>query len=151
MASEQKTGGCLCGAVRFTAWLEGTHFGVCHCEMCRKWTGSALMGITVPVENVVWHGKEHIAKRQSSAWAERAWCRECGSGLYYRVTVEGPMFGTVELPVGILDDANGLMMANEIYIDHKPDSYAFAGEGRNVLTRAECHAKFPMLAEGAAG
>jgi hypothetical protein len=39
-------------------------------------------------------------------------------------------------------------MTNEIYIDKKPDSYAFAGEGRNVLTRAEVVARFPLLAEG---
>lgn len=151
MASEQRTGGCLCGAVRFSARLESTRFGVCHCEMCRRWTGSALMGITVPVGNVTWTGEGHIAKRQTSAWAERAWCRECGSGLYYRVTVEGPMFGNLELPAGILDDANGLTLVNEIYVDEKPDSFAYAGEGRNQLSRAEVHARFPMLAGGATG
>jgi hypothetical protein len=46
----------------------------------------------------------------------------------------------------LFDDANGLTMTNEIYIDHKPDSYAFAGEGRQVLTRAQCVEKFPLLA-----
>lgn len=146
MASNERSGGCLCGAVRFAARLTRTTFGVCHCEMCRRWTGSALMGLTVPVENVTWSGADHIAKRQTSAWAERAWCAECGSGLYYRVTVEGPMFGNLELPVGILDDANGLTLVNEIYIDEKPDSFAYVGEARNVLTRAEVHARFPMLA-----
>jgi hypothetical protein len=44
------------------------------------------------------------------------------------------------------DDANGLTMTNEIYIDRKPDSYAFAGKGRQVLTRAQCVEKFPLLA-----
>jgi hypothetical protein len=39
-------------------------------------------------------------------------------------------------------------MTNEIYIDFKPDSYAFAGEGRKVLTRADCVARFPLLASG---
>ena len=56
------------------------------------------------------------------------------------------MFGNLELPVGILDDANGLTLVNEIYIDEKPDSFAYVGEARNVLTRAEVHARFPMLA-----
>jgi hypothetical protein len=50
------------------------------------------------------------------------------------------------LPIGSLDDASGLTMTNEIYIDMKPDSFAFAGEGRNVMTRADCIAKFPLLA-----
>ena len=146
MTSEARTGGCLCGAVRFTARLTRSSFGVCHCQMCRRWTGSALMGVTVPVENVVWTGAEHIATRQTSAWAMRAWCEDCGSGLYYRITSEGPMSANYELPVGILDDANGLTLVNEIYVDEKPDSFAYAGEGRTVLTRAEVHAKFPILA-----
>ena len=72
MTSEARTGGCLCGAVRFTARLTRSSFGVCRCQMCRRWTGSALMGITVPEAEVVWQGAEHIAKRQTSAWAERA-------------------------------------------------------------------------------
>lgn len=141
-----REGGCLCGAVRFRARLTGTNFGVCHCPMCRKWTGSALLGITVPTANVEWQGAENIAKRQSSGWAERAWCANCGSPVWFRVTVGGPYAGNLELPVGTFDDANGLTMTNEIYIDHKPDSYAFAGTGRNVLTRAQCVEKFPLLA-----
>lgn len=144
--SLEREGGCLCGAVRFTARLTGTNFGVCHCPMCRKWTGSALLGITVPEGNVVWSGAEHIATRQSSGWGERAWCRECGSGIWFRVTVDGPLAGKVELPVGLFDDANGLTMTNEIYIDHKPDSYALAATDRQVLTRAQCVEKFPLLA-----
>ena len=144
--SLDRDGGCLCGAVRFKARLTGTKFGVCHCPMCRKWTGSALLGITVPEGNVAWTGLGHVARRQSSPWAERAWCADCGSALWFRVTVDGPYAGNLELPVGTFDDANGLAMANEIYIDFKPDSYAFAGEGRQVLTRAQFVEKFPLLA-----
>lgn len=141
-----RTGGCLCGAVRFKARLTGTEFGVCHCPMCRKWTGSALLGITVPEGNVEWTGAEHIARRQSSARGERAWCAECGSALWFRVTVDGPYAGNLELPVGLFDDANGLTLTNEIYIDMKPDSFAFAATDRQVLTRAQCVEKFPLLA-----
>jgi hypothetical protein len=144
--SLEREGGCLCGAVRFKATLTGTNFGVCHCPMCRKWTGSALLGMTVPEGNIVWTGAEHIAVRQSSSWGERAWCRECGSHLWFSVTVPGKYAGNRELPIGLFDDANGLTMTNEIYIDRKPDSYAFAGKGRQVLTRAQCVEKFPLLA-----
>jgi len=144
--SLDREGGCLCGAVRFRARLTETSFGACHCPMCRKWTGSALLGITVPEGNVDWTGIEHVARRQSSAWGERAWCADCGSALWFRVTVDGPYAGNVELPVGLFDDANGLVLTNEIYIDHKPDSYAFAATERQVLTRADCVARFPLLA-----
>lgn len=143
-----RTGGCLCGAVRFTARGVGEAFGACHCDMCRRWTGSALLGITVPEGNVTWDGEEHIARRRSSAWAERAWCAECGSGLWFRVTIESPYLGNLELPIGLFDDASGLTMTNEIYIDHKPDSFAYAGAGRTLMTRADCVAKFAVLNGG---
>ncbi|THD85368.1 GFA family protein [Aliigemmobacter aestuarii] len=140
-----RVGGCLCGAVRFEATLPHLNFGACHCEMCRRWTGSALLGISVPAENVVWTGEDHIATRQTSGWAKRAWCRDCGSNLWFRVTAPGPYADQIELPIGLLDDAGGLTMTNEIYIDHKPDSFAYAGEGRTVMTRADCVAKFSLL------
>lgn len=139
---EHRSGGCLCGAVRFAAMLTKTEFGACHCEMCRRWTGSALLGITVPEGNVTWQGAEHVATRQTSDWAARAWCRECGSGLWFKVTDGGPWSGNLELPIGLFDDADGLTMTNEIYIDHKPDSFAYAGAGRSLMTRADCMAKF---------
>ncbi len=117
----EREGGCLCGAVRFQAVLTGTNFGVCHCPMCRKWTGSALLGITVPDANVAWTGLEHVAKRQSSPWGERAWCADCGSALWFRVTVDGPYAGNVELPIGTFDDANGL---------HRPQARQLCLRGR---------------------
>lgn len=141
-----RTGGCLCGAVRFTARLTKTTFGACHCEMCRRWTGSALLGITLPTGNIAWSGEAHIATRQTSPWAMRAWCRECGSNLFFRVTADTQWSGDTELPIGLFDDPNGLEMSNEIYIDHKPDSYAYAGADRNVMTRQDCIDKFSLLA-----
>jgi len=143
-----RAGGCLCGAVRFVAKDVRDDFGACHCEMCRRWTGSALLGVTVPEGNVTWEGAAQIATRQTSGWAERAWCRECGSGLWFRVTMEGAYSGNYELPIGLFDDANGMVMGNEIYIDHKPDSYAYVGAGRKLMTRADCALKFAVLNGG---
>lgn len=140
-----RTGGCLCGKVRFSARDVPDTYGACHCEMCRRWTGSALLGVTVPRSNVSWDGTEHMGLIQSSSWAERAFCRHCGTGLYFHVTLEGAYSGDLELPIGLFDDPNGLTMTSEIYIDHKPDSYAFAGEGRSLMTRADCVAKFGVL------
>lgn len=135
----------MCGAVRFTATGVPAKSGACHCEMCRRWTGSALVGVSVPAGNVTWQGEEHIARIQSSPWAERAWCGKCGSGLWFRVTMESDYSDDIELPLGLFDDPNGFEMTSEIYIDHKPDSFAYAGDGRTVLTRQQCVEKFAML------
>lgn len=136
-----RTGQCMCGAVRFSARDVPDTFGACHCEMCRRWTGSALLGITVPVASVEWQGEAHIRTLQSSDWAERAWCQRCGTGLYYHVTLDGPMSANYEIPVGLLDDLSGLEMDSEIYIDHKPHAYAYAGE-RKRMTRKQILEKF---------
>ncbi len=139
----QRDGGCLCGAVRFSAGLTSYSFGACHCEMCRRWTGSALLAISVPDANVTWQGSDQIARFQSSDWAERANCRVCGSALFYRVTSDGPGAGNVELPVGLFDDPNGLEFDSEIYFDLKPDCYAYAGT-RPRLNRQQTLARFGL-------
>ena len=138
------TGRCLCGAVTFEAVDVARKAGICHCEMCRRWTGSSLVEVSVPEAQVTWAG-ETIRVYSSSDWGERAFCSRCGTGLYFRVTQAGEWAGNYDIPLGILDDPDGFDLSHEIFIDQKPDSYAFAGEGRVVLTRAECVAKFPTL------
>ncbi len=139
----------MCGAVRFTARDVPTDFGACHCEMCRRWTGSALLGVTVPEGNVSWDDETHLKRIASSHWAERGFCDQCGSGMFFRVTMQGEWSGNLEFPIGVFDDPNGFVMRNEIYIDHKPDGFAYAGEGRKLMTRADCVAKFAVLDEEA--
>ncbi|MGI3169731.1 GFA family protein [Pseudooceanicola sp. C21-150M6] len=148
MSFPEKSGGCLCGRVRFTARNVPEEASLCHCELCRRWTGSALVGVALPIDNVTWSTKQPIATGGIKDWAERAWCDHCGSHLWFRVTEPGPWSEEIELPLGLFDDPSGFTIAAEIYIDHKPDSYAYRGaEDRKVLTRADCVAAFPTLAE----
>ena len=143
-----RAGGCLCGAVRFTARLDRTGFGVCHCKMCQRWSGGPFAAITVPGDGVDWQGAEAIGRIRSSDWAERGWCTLCGSGLFYRITAPGPHAGDWEIPIGLFDDANGLTLEREIFIDRKPDSYALAGH-HQTMTEAEVIALYGSTSEGA--
>ena len=142
-----RSGQCMCGAVRFTATEVPDTFGACHCEMCRRWTGSALLGATVPLTSITWEGEAHIGRLQSSDSAELAWCRRCGSCLYYRVTLDGPMGENCEIPVGLFDDSAGMVLNSEIYIDHKPGGYAYEGD-HSRLTRKEILAKYGIAEDG---
>jgi hypothetical protein len=45
----QLTGGCLCGAVRYTAEADQTGAIICHCTDCQKFTGAAFAAL-VPVQ-----------------------------------------------------------------------------------------------------
>ncbi len=141
-----KTGRCPCGAVRFEADAVPDTFIICHCEMCRRWQGSAVLGVVVPDEGLRWSGTERVAERQTTSWAKRAWCRDCGTGVYLKSTLdEGKDGEATEIPLGIFDDASGFRPSDEIWIDHKPDSYAFVDMGQALHTRAECIETMPYF------
>ena len=135
MASTE--GGCLCGAIRYKLAEAPTAYGACHCAMCRKFTGGASFGIEVPPGGMTWdQGEDRVATFQSSDWAERGFCPTCGTSLFWRLTMDGPAKGLTILSAGTLDDMGGMAFSNEVYIDHKPESYAFAGD-RTRMTEAE--------------
>jgi hypothetical protein len=134
-------GHCLCGAVSFEADVEKRESHACHCEMCRRWSGSAMLAVSVPEAALRIEGAERIRTYRSSDWAERAWCDACGSNLWYRITADGPYLGGHEICLGLFDTPDDLPLAKEIYIDRKTSSFAFAGE-RATMTQAEVEAMF---------
>lgn len=137
----------MCGAVSISAEAARPSVGACHCDMCRRWTSSMLMTISAAPGSVQVSGP--VKTFTSSDWAERAFCDTCGSALWYRVTAEGPMHGQYQLAAGLFDNAGGHPLSLELYIDKKPDGYAFAGE-RRQMTEAEVLAIFAPSEEGEA-
>lgn len=135
------TGQCLCGAVKITLTADHTEIGICHCSMCRRWTGGPNMAINVG-QDIEIEGKENVTAYRSSDWAERAFCRTCGSSLYYRM-VEADAYIVY---AGLLDDQSGLSLESQIFIDEKPDFYDFANETKN-MTGAEVLAMFAPPAD----
>ncbi|MFK7874431.1 MAG: GFA family protein [Paracoccaceae bacterium] len=131
-----KSGGCLCGAVRFEITSEVTETGACHCGMCRKVSGGVFLGVEVPAEAFAFTSDNKGAVYSSSTWAERGFCSACGSSLYYRVTAPGPHQGTWHVGLGSLDDPNDVTLTGEIFIDLKPSGYAFAGD-THKMTEAQ--------------
>ncbi|MEO0681468.1 MAG: GFA family protein [Pseudomonadota bacterium] len=137
-----KTGRCACGAVRWTALLSPAA-GACHCGMCRRWAGGPFMGV-MAAEFEVTEGAEHLKIWASSDWAERGFCAQCGSSLFYRLTLDGPLKGEVHVGAGGVDDPEGLEWAVEVFTEAQPGFYAFAGDAAR-LTEAELMA---MMGEG---
>ena len=41
-AIEERTGGCVCGAVRFRTTAETSRITICHCTWCQRCTGTAF-------------------------------------------------------------------------------------------------------------
>ncbi|WP_318841326.1 GFA family protein [Pectobacterium brasiliense] len=106
--------------------------GVCHCGMCQTWGGGPLMAVECKDPAIKIEGEENITVWQSSEWAERAFCRVCGTHLFYRLR------GTdaYEIPAGFFADEANKKMVTQIYIDNKPSYYSFA-EKTPMLTEQE--------------
>jgi len=130
-AGTQRTGQCLCGAVRFRASLKNHSLGVCHCSMCRRATAGPFFTVdcdtSVEVED-----ETHLASYQSSAWGERRFCARCGTPLFWRMR-DGSMD---VVSAFALDDLSGMRFDHQVFIDEKPDFYSFAEETR-TLTGAQ--------------
>lgn len=141
-----KTGQCLCGAVKFTARDVSTLFGACYCDMCKRWAGGRWMGVQVKEDNVDISGAEAVTTCKTSQWAERAFCNKCGSSLWYRIT-DGPDTEFLSLGVGLLDSTDDLKLAWEFYVDRKTCAYDFPEE-RKQLTEADVIKMFTPSDEG---
>lgn len=139
-----RTGGCLCGAVRFTATPTTHEVDACHCGMCRRWTGGVYMA--APCEGVTMEDEAATGVYRSSDYGERVFCKTCGSSLVWRMQ-DG---SSAHVSVSALDDLSGFVLAQEIFIDEKPAVYDFANDTRK-LTGAEFAAKFEVDQEPSGG
>ncbi|MEL6831118.1 MAG: GFA family protein, partial [Pseudomonadota bacterium] len=114
-------GHCLCGAVQ----LEGRgnpKIDVCHCGMCRHWHGGPGIAVMFAEGVQIVAGQNHIRKYKSSDIAERAFCTNCGSTLYYHLLGEEIIHSA---QAGLFDLPEGLRIGEEIFVDDQPDYYRF--------------------------
>lgn len=128
---------CLCGAVRFTVTPQKTEMGVCHCEMCRRWSGGVFMA--VECRDLVVENGGSLSVFASSEWAERGFCRVCGSSLFWRM--RDGHGGHLAVAFQSFEDQGSFAFTKEIFIEEKPPQYDFAGE-RARKTGAEIMAAF---------
>lgn len=84
MDRETWTGGCQCGAVRYQLMETPSNPCICHCRMCQKQFGNffgAFAGVATPNFRLT---RGTPGTFLSSDDAERGFCRDCGTPLYYR-------------------------------------------------------------------
>lgn len=114
-----RTGGCLCGAVRYEATGALRDVVVCHCRMCRKahghigaYTAAARDALRlVEARGLKWY--------RSSAQARRGFCSECGATLFW----DGDGRDTMSIAAGTLDEPTGLATALQIHVASAGDYY----------------------------
>jgi hypothetical protein len=117
------SGHCLCQKVLISIPKVSEIVTACHCKMCQRFFGSSVLYLDgLKSEEFAIFG-ESIKVYQSSAWAERAFCDNCGSSLYYHSLEDDDFY---YFPVGLFDDLSQAVLKNEIFYDCKPDFYHFA-------------------------
>jgi hypothetical protein len=100
-------GSCLCGGVRFEVdppFIQASH---CHCERCRKNSGTAMLTQTrVRREQFrLLRGSELIKVYGKGEGAVKAFCMNCGSSLFGGDWPDGQQ---VSIRMGAFDDDPGI-------------------------------------------
>jgi len=130
------TGRCLCGACSFTATPEALQGAICHCVQCQKWSGGIFMSVECGASTVFKEGAP-VGTYASSEWAERLFCKDCGTTLVWQMK-DGTHQGVA---IAAFDDQDVFSVSREIFIDCKPAAYAMAGNLAQ-FTEAETMAQF---------
>lgn len=127
------SGGCNCGQVRFEIEGEPLRVGICHCETCRKQSGSAFSFFGIwPRTSVTLSGE--LRCWQCRAGGER-FCPNCGSALF--CWEEGS--DQIEIKLGTLDDPpSALAPSYELWtFRREPWLAAQKGAGQHIRDRAK--------------
>jgi hypothetical protein len=118
------TGGCQCGAVRYTLYAEPTNPHVCHCRMCQKAFGSYFAPLAgVPLNDLAWtRGTPGTFK--SSEAVERGFCRDCGRPLFFRYVGQN----RISVSLGSLDEPARVAPAKQVGIESRLPFIATLGD-----------------------
>lgn len=125
--SEEKqvraTGHCLCGAVRYEVRGPLRAGTACHCEQCRRSTGS-LWHATAAYKDTLRIADDEGCLRWyvSSDHGRRGFCSRCGSTLFFDPVETERM----AIALGTVDQPTGLRLENHIFVREKADYYDIA-------------------------
>ncbi len=111
------TGGCLCGAVRYTASRDPVLVAHCHCDDCRRATGSGFAtNVFFRDEDMtVLQGatKSYRHTADSGNIMIKEFCPDCGSQLFGSSSGRP---GVKAVKVGSIDDARAIEPQVEVFV-----------------------------------
>jgi hypothetical protein len=112
------TGSCLCGKVVFEIEGDFERFLLCHCERCRKDTGSAhaanLFSSTAKLKWVSGQNNVKVHNFKSTGHI-KSFCSDCGSALP-NIQMEGTL---LVVPAGCLDSDVPIQPQGHIYFANR--------------------------------
>lgn len=127
------TGKCLCGEVTYVAYGQPIVVAQCHCEQCRRLSGTGhTVGAMFVSDAVAVSGKLSEFKYSSDKGSEvtKLFCANCGSPIYGKNT---RIPGHLPLTLGTMDDASELSVEVVIF---ERDKRHWDQLGRDVVSFA---------------
>jgi len=120
MSQNNINGSCLCGTVKYTVNGDPKRFYHCHCQRCRKATGTGHASnlLVSPQTSINWLQGEKKLGRYKVPEAERfynCFCQNCGSPMP-RVVAE---LDAVLIPAGSLDSTPPINPQGHIFWDSR--------------------------------
>ena len=129
----QFLGGCLCGEIKYSIDSKPQEFYLCHCQQCRKITGSAFASnIQLKLAEVNWLSGEENIKRFDFPGERnftKVFCSNCGSSLPY-INEKGT---ALVIPAGSLDHTPEISPKTNIFWEDKAE---WLEEGINANKRS---------------
>ena len=129
--ANQISGGCCCGNVIFTLEDNFSNFYFCHCEQCRKLTGTAhASNLFTSPDNIKWaKGIDNIKRYDHPERSfSKAFCNQCGSGLPF-ISKSGK---SLIVPAGSLNDEPSKQLDAQIFCAEQTDWYKAGLEAPKV-------------------
>lgn len=112
-------GSCLCGAVSFETENLLPNSSACHCGQCRKTSGHVWASSYTMQADVRFTSDRGLTWFKSSDWAQRGFCNQCGSSLFYRLNDDPRLI----VAAGAWDDADHLKLDKHIFVADKAGYY----------------------------
>jgi hypothetical protein len=114
------SGSCLCGEVRYEVEGDFEHFYLCHCEHCRKDTGSAhAANLFASTAELKWLTGADKVKRFNlpSTRHSKSFCSTCGSALP-SIQMNGAL---LVVPAGSLDSKVSMRPNAHLFLSSRAD------------------------------
>jgi len=121
-----KTGGCLCGAVRFEVHGPLRDVVNCHCTMCQKLHGAFGSHSKALKDDIKLVRDIGLKWYATSSMARRGFCGECGTGLFWEPH-DQPGTGIL---AGTLDQPTNLKTIGHIFTAEKADFYEITDDAQ---------------------
>lgn len=129
--SEEHSGSCNCGAVQFLAKGQLREVIFCHCGQCRRQGGHFYAATNVEDRDLEVIGEDNLTWYQSSDFAKRGFCRNCGSALFWKRNGDD----YTSIGAGMFDESEGLRPGVHIFVADKGDYYEI-GDGLPQFARS---------------